>query len=110
MREDDLISRQALIEKAYEEAKGMSKPYDDFGVLVDWLASKIPSAQPKSFTVIDKTTGEAPDYEKLGMEYHLCYCDMEGFAIGEDGTLYLLDECGRWEYPPQERFEAVWDE
>lgn len=39
----DLISRQALIAKAYEEAKGMAEPYEDFGILVDWLASKIPS-------------------------------------------------------------------
>lgn len=28
--------------------------------------------------------------------------DIEQFAIGEDGTLYLLDEWGRWEYAPTE--------
>jgi len=106
----DLISRKALIEKAYEEAKHMAEPYEDFGVLVEWLAEKTPSAQPNSFTVIDKKTGHAPDYEKLGIEYKLCYCDMEGFAIGEDGELYLLDECGKWEWPDQDRFEVIWDE
>ena len=41
----DLISRKALIEKAYDEAKGMAEPYKDFGVMVDWLAGKMPSEQ-----------------------------------------------------------------
>jgi len=28
----------------------------------------------------------------------LVYCDMETVAIGLHGGLYLLDECGNWEY------------
>lgn len=32
--------------------------------------------------------------------------DIEQFAMGEDGTLYLLDEWGRWEYAPNE-YSAV---
>lgn len=41
---DDLISRKALINKAYEEEKGMAEPFkSEFGVMVDWLASKTPS-------------------------------------------------------------------
>ena len=35
------------------------------------------------------------------------YCDMEGFAILEDGSLILCDECGRFEYAPSDRFEIV---
>ena len=35
---------------------------------------------------------------------HLCYCDMEGFAIQEDGTLILTDECGKFAYCPEGRF------
>ena len=39
---DDLISRKALINKAYTEEKGMAEPWkSEFGVMVDWLASKI---------------------------------------------------------------------
>lgn len=30
---------------------------------------------------------------------YLVYCDMETLAIGLDGYLYLLDECGNWECP-----------
>ena len=40
---------------------------------------------------------------------HLVYCDMEGFAVEEDGTLILLDECGNVAYPPKGMFEIIWD-
>lgn len=61
------------------------------------------------FTVIDKKTGEYPDTEKIALEEEwakeLIYCDIEGFAIEEDGTLVLLDECGNVAYCPKDRFE-----
>ena len=50
-----------------------------------------------SFTVIDKLTGEYPDLENIALHEEwakgLVYCDMEGFALEEDGSLLLLDEC-----------------
>ena len=61
------------------------------------------------FTVIDKKTGEYPDLWKIALEEDwakdLMFCDMEGFAVEEDGTLILMDECGRHEYAPENRFE-----
>lgn len=39
----------------------------------------------------------------------LIYCDMEGFAVGEDGSLYLLDECGNYRCPPEGRFRVEWE-
>lgn len=43
------IDGDALIKKAYDEAKGMAEPYDDFGVLVEWLIDKTPpiESEPK---------------------------------------------------------------
>lgn len=65
----------------------------------------------KGFGVIDKKTGEYPDLEKLALEEDwakgLCYCDMEGFALSEEGDLILMDECGRFRYCPPDRFEVV---
>ena len=65
----------------------------------------------KGFGVIDKKTGEYPDLEKLAIEEDwakgLCYCDMEGFALSEEGDLILMDECGRFRYCPPDRFEVV---
>ena len=65
----------------------------------------------KGFGVIDKKTGEYPDLEKIAIEEDwakgLCYCDMEGFALSEDGELILMDECGRLAYCPPDRFEVV---
>ena len=61
------------------------------------------------FDAVDTKTGEYPDLEKIALKEdwakHLMYCDMEGFAIEEDGTLLLLDECGRQACCPVGRFE-----
>lgn len=47
------------------------------------------------FTIIDTKTGEYPDLWEIATSEDwakgLMYCDMEGFAIEEDGTLILLD-------------------
>lgn len=65
------------------------------------------------FTVIDKKTGKYPDLEKIALEEDwaegLIYCDMNGFAIFEDGNLVIMDECGNFAYCPVDRFEVVWE-
>lgn len=62
------------------------------------------------FDVVDTKTGEYPDLYKIALTENwakeLMYCDMEGFAIDEDGTLLLLDECGSQAYCPPGRFEV----
>lgn len=67
----------------------------------------------KTFTVIDKLTGEYPDLEDIALHEEwakgLVYCDMEGFAIEEDGSLLLMDECDNSRYCPPNRFEVIWD-
>ena len=63
------------------------------------------------FTVIDKNTGKEADAYMIARRCkwarHLVYCDIEGFAIEEDGTLILLDECGNVAYCPDGRFDVV---
>lgn len=67
-----------------------------------------------NFTVIDTKTGEYPDLWDIALHEEwaqdLMYCDMEGFATLEDGTLILMDECGRFTYCPEGRFQIVPDE
>ena len=75
----------------------------------------LPTAQsPKTFHVTDVLTGKEADPYEIALNEDwakgLMYCDMEGFAIEEDGSLILVDECGRYEYCPIGRFEVVWDE
>jgi hypothetical protein len=66
----------------------------------------------RQFFVIDKTTGQVPDMEGIALREEwadgLIYCDMEQFALGGDGSLYLLDECGAYRSCPEDRFEIVW--
>lgn len=63
------------------------------------------------FKVIDNKTGKEPDMEKIALEEDwakdLIYCDMEGFALEQDGTLLLLDECGKFVYCPSGRFTIL---
>lgn len=63
------------------------------------------------FTVIDQKTKRYPDLEKIAIKEkwanHLVYCDMEGFAIEEDGNLILMDQCGNFANPPKNRFKIV---
>ena len=60
------------------------------------------------FIVIDPGTGEYPDLEKIALNEEwaqgLMYCDMDGFATTEDGTLLLLDDCGNFAICPPGRF------
>ena len=65
----------------------------------------------KGFTVIDNKTGNYPDCEKIALNEdwakHLCYCDIDTFAITEDGGLILMDDCGECAYCPEGRFTVV---
>lgn len=63
------------------------------------------------FAVIDKQTQKEADDYKIVLEEDwakvLCYCDMDGFAITQDGDIILLDECGKYAYCPYDRFEII---
>ena len=65
------------------------------------------------FNVIDKKTGKEANTTKIALKEewasNLIYCDMEGFYIGEDGTIILADECGNFAYAPEGRFEIVFE-
>lgn len=60
------------------------------------------------FVVIDNKTGEEADAYEIALKEDwakgLIYCDIEGFAILEEGNLVLLDECGNVAYCPNDRF------
>ena len=64
-----------------------------------------------TFKVIDKKTGKEADEYTIALKEEwakgLCYCDMEGFAITSEGYLILLDECGKFAYCPDDRFDIV---
>lgn len=69
--------------------------------------------QSMKFTVIDKKTNKEADTYTIALKEDwaksLIYCDIEGFAITEDGTLVLMDECGNVAYCPDDRFEVLFD-
>jgi hypothetical protein len=63
------------------------------------------------FRVIDNETGKEPDMEQIALKEDwakgLCYCDMESFAIQDDGEIILCDECGKFAYCPEGRFIII---
>jgi hypothetical protein len=66
------------------------------------------------FKVIDKLTGKEADIKAIAeteewamlLWNYSMHIDMDGFAIKEDGTLLLMDECGNFVYCPKDRFEV----
>ena len=79
----------------------------------DALAMLKEQKHSETFIVIDNKTGKEADTYNIALHEdwakHLCYCDMEGWAIEEDGTLLLVDECGRFAYADRERFKVKWE-
>lgn len=95
---------------------GTCENYNDFNELYTRLAEledKIESGRlvELPFAVIDKQTKREADEYKISIKEDLakdlCYCDMDGFAITQDGKLILLDECSRYTYCPDNRFKVV---
>lgn len=72
------------------------------------LRERLEKAGEHPFYVFDKKTGKEADVYEIALNEdwakHLMYCDMDGFAIDQDGTLILIDECGQL-YCPSGRFE-----
>ena len=92
-----------LVYKLYFEQKDRMAELEDKienGTLVEF-----------PFCVFDKKKNKEADCYKIALKEDwakcLCYCDMEGFAITQDGILILLDECGRYTYCPDNRFKVV---
>lgn len=92
--------------------------YHQAAQIIDMLISALegdPTLTPPNepslleFDVVDTTTGKYPDWERIAREESwakgLVYCDMDGIAIREDGSLILLDECGNCVSCPPDRFE-----
>ena len=67
----------------------------------------------QTFSVIDTKTGKEADTYHIALREKwakgLVYCDIDGWYIGEDGTLVLLDDCGNARWADRERFKVVWD-
>lgn len=73
------------------------------------LRERLDKAIELPFYVFDKKTGKEADTYEIALNEdwakHLMYCDMDGFAIEQDGTLVLIDECGQLAYCSSDRFE-----
>ena len=72
-------------------------------------------SRPRPFTVLHVATNvPVTPYDMQMMAVSeswakgLVYTDIEGFAIGDMGDLYLLDECGNYAVAPEGRFRIRW--
>ena len=97
-------------------ACGDCKPTDVGCPVYRWFKNLLMKEQKKgeTFVVIDTKTGKEADTYNIALHEdwakQLCYCDMDGWAIGDDGALLLVDECGRFAYADRERFKVKWNE
>ena len=90
--------------------KGLSSYGELIGCIED-TPTLTPPNEPLTleFDVVDTKTGQYPDWEHIARTENwadgLVYCDIDGIAILEDGSLILLDECGNCVSCPRDRFE-----
>ena len=90
--------------------KGLSSYGELIGCIED-TPTLTPQSEPLTleFDVVDTKTGQYPDWEHIATTEDwadgLVYCDIDGIAILEDGSLILLDECGNCVPCPRDRFE-----
>ena len=66
-----------------------------------------------TFSVIDKDTGREVSEKiisKIAKNGGLMEFDIDQFAVTEDGSIVLLDECGNFTYCVQDAFEIKIDE
>ena len=90
--------------------KGLSSYGELIGCIED-TPTLTPPNEPLTleFDVVDTKTGQYPDWEHIARTENwadgLVYCDIDGIAIREDGSLILLDECGNCVSCPRDRFE-----
>lgn len=66
------------------------------------------------FKVIDKKTGKEADIKAIALDddvfaSSLVYCDLDDWYVDAYGNLALLDECGSYDFPQDDRFEVVWN-
>lgn len=78
------IDGDALIKKAYDEAKGMAEPYDDFGTLVEWLVDKAPTIEPEPKWI--PVSKELPPIPTGRKEYFL-----NGSDVAADEYIVMID-------------------
>ena len=60
------------------------------------------------FKIIDKRTGKEPTQRvinNIAEKYRLVTCDIDQFAVTEDGSIILLDDCGNIAYFSLDKFE-----
>ena len=66
-----------------------------------------------TFTVIDKETGREVServIREIAKNGGLMEFDINQFAVTEDGSIILLDECGNYTYCVQDAFEIRIDD
>ena len=63
-----------------------------------------------TFHVIDTKTGKEPTsrvIDNIAKKGGLMRMDIDQFFVGEDGSLVLVDDCGRMTYCDTKRFKVV---
>lgn len=61
------------------------------------------------FKIIDRKTGEEPTDEVITEQAelgNLITCDIDGFYVGEDGEIILVDDCGNCTWLDMSRFKV----
>ena len=108
-----MADKKEIVLQKCKNAIDCGEPIMDYGFYYEVIDLLKEHGHGERFTVIDNKTGKEADTYNIALHEdwakNLCYCDMEGWAITDDGTLLLVDECGRFAYADRERFKVKWE-
>ena len=103
---DDMVNRIGILEAENAELRATLSKME---TVEKELRARLETAVELPFAVIDKKTGKVADVCNIALKEewakHLIYCDIDSFAIKEDGTLILIDDCNNIAYCPYDRFK-----
>ena len=108
-----MADKKGIVLQKCKNAIDCGEPITDYGFYYEVISMLKDHGHSETFIVIDNKTGEEADTYSIALHEdwakHLCYCDIDGWAIQDDGTLLLIDDCGRVAYADRERFKVKWE-
>lgn len=88
----------------------LEQAHDEEIIIEDWAKKNSVITNEMTFTVIDNKTGKEPNIDEVIKEpwaKGLMECDINCFALTEDGHVILIDDCDNLAYSPDGRFTVI---
>lgn len=109
----EAVALQAELARLQSTLVAQEQRYSDLVENCDYVIFGVWDRERQCWASDREWVGLSRDLEAYALDEFkgakLVYCDMEGWAIGDDGYLVLLDECGNYASADPKRYEIRFD-